>query len=83
MSKEIKMGCSKPSSTTKPIEKISEKIEELNLKGEKQNMVMVGKPAPVFTAPAYQDGKFIEVNLEDYKGKWVLLCFYPGDFTFV
>ena len=27
--------------------------------------------------------KFTNVNLEDYKGKWVLLCFYPGDFTFV
>ena len=28
-------------------------------------------------------GKFINVKLSDYLGKWVLLCFYPGDFTFV
>ena len=46
-------------------------------------MIRVGKPAPTFTAQAFHEGKFVEVNLEDYKGKWVLLCFYPGDFTFV
>ena len=50
---------------------------------EKKNMIMVGKPAPVFKAPAYHNGEFTEVNLEDYKGQWVVLCFYPGDFTFV
>lgn len=50
---------------------------------EKKNMIMVGKPAPVFKAPAYHNGAFTEVNLEDYKGQWVVLCFYPGDFTFV
>lgn len=50
---------------------------------EKKNMVMVGKPAPMFTAPAYHKGEFKEINLEDYKGQWVMLCFYPGDFTFV
>lgn len=46
-------------------------------------MISVGKPAPLFTAPAFYSGQFINVSLEDYKGKWVLLCFYPGDFTFV
>lgn len=50
---------------------------------EKKNMVLVGKDAPVFKAPAYHKGEFKEINLEDYKGKWVMLCFYPGDFTFV
>lgn len=50
---------------------------------EKKNMVMVGKSAPNFKAPAYHKGEFKEINLEDYKGKWVMLCFYPGDFTFV
>jgi peroxiredoxin (alkyl hydroperoxide reductase subunit C) len=43
----------------------------------------VGKEAPDFTAPAYHQGTFTNVRLSDYKGKWVLLCFYPGDFTFV
>ncbi|HID02876.1 MAG TPA: redoxin domain-containing protein, partial [Desulfobacterales bacterium] len=27
--------------------------------------------------------EFINIKLSDYLGKWVLLCFYPGDFTFV
>lgn len=46
-------------------------------------MIKVGRPAPLFTAAAYHNGQMTQVNLEDYKGKWVLLCFYPGDFTFV
>lgn len=46
-------------------------------------MVKIGKPAPLFTAPAFYNGEMTQVSLEDYKGKWVLLCFYPGDFTFV
>lgn len=83
LSKEFKAGCGRVSTTTGPIEKNDEQMQDNILKGEKKNMIMVGKPAPTFTAPAFQDGKFSEVNLEDYKGKWVLLCFYPGDFTFV
>jgi hypothetical protein len=43
----------------------------------------VGKPAPDFEAVAYQDGSFKTVKLSDYKGQWTILCFYPGDFTFV
>jgi hypothetical protein len=43
----------------------------------------VGQKAPDFTAPAYYQGRFTTVKLSDYLGKWLLLCFYPGDFTFV
>ncbi len=44
----------------------------------------VGKEAPDFEASAYIQGEgFKNVKLSDYRGKWVLLCFYPGDFTFV
>ena len=43
----------------------------------------VGQKAPDFTAPAYYKGSFGPVKLSDFAGKWVLLCFYPGDFTFV
>ena len=43
----------------------------------------VGQKAPDFEAPAYFQGKFTNVKLSDYLGKWVLVCFYPGDFTFV
>ena len=43
----------------------------------------VGQQAPDFNAPAYFKGSFTNVQLSDFFGKWVLLCFYPGDFTFV
>jgi peroxiredoxin (alkyl hydroperoxide reductase subunit C) len=43
----------------------------------------VGKKAPDFNAPAYHQGSFKNVQLSDHFGKWILLCFYPGDFTFV
>ncbi len=46
--------------------------------------VLVGKQAPDFTATAVMaDGSFQEVKLSDYKGKYVVLFFYPLDFTFV
>jgi hypothetical protein len=43
----------------------------------------VGKPAPDFELPAYFEGGFKNIKMSDYKGQWVILCFYPGDFTFV
>ncbi len=43
----------------------------------------VGKLAPDFEASAFVDGGFKNVKLSDYRGQWVVLCFYPGDFTFV
>ncbi len=43
----------------------------------------VGGKAPDFEAPAWHRGEFTTVKLSDYLGKWVVLCFYPGDFTFV
>jgi peroxiredoxin (alkyl hydroperoxide reductase subunit C) len=45
--------------------------------------VRPGEKAPDFTAPAYLKGSFTSVKLSDFAGKWVMLCFYPGDFTFV
>lgn len=50
---------------------------------EASSMIQVGKPAPDFEAPAYHRGEFTSVKLSDHLGKWVVLCFYPGDFTFV
>jgi len=57
--------------------------KEKKTKEEKKAMIQVGKKAPDFSAPAYHQGKFINIKLSEYLGKWVLLCFYPGDFTFV
>jgi peroxiredoxin (alkyl hydroperoxide reductase subunit C) len=46
--------------------------------------VRVGGEAIDFEASAFVAGKgFKPVKLSDYKGKWIILCFYPGDFTFV
>ncbi|MBL8828883.1 MAG: redoxin domain-containing protein [Planctomycetaceae bacterium] len=46
--------------------------------------VLVTKPAPDFKAQAVMpDGSFKEISLSDYKGKYVVLFFYPLDFTFV
>jgi peroxiredoxin (alkyl hydroperoxide reductase subunit C) len=39
--------------------------------------------ASEFTAPSYYRGGFTPVKLADFAGKWILVCFYPGDFTFV
>ena len=46
-------------------------------------LARVGQEAPDFEAAAFVDGGFKNVKLSDYRGKWVVLCFYPGDFTFV
>lgn len=45
--------------------------------------VRIGKPAPEFTATAVVDGQFKEIKLSDYRGKNVVLFFWPLDFTFV
>jgi alkyl hydroperoxide reductase subunit AhpC len=47
-------------------------------------MIKVGEKAPDFNAVlAYHQGEFHDVSLKDFKGKWVILFFYPRDFTFV
>ena len=44
---------------------------------------LVGNKAPDFKAPAVVDGKFKDISLSDFRGKWKVLLFYPLDFTFV
>ena len=46
-------------------------------------MSIVGKPAPHFSGPAAKDGEIINISLDTYKGRWLVLFFYPLDFTFV
>ncbi len=44
----------------------------------------VGQPAPEFAElQSYHKGEFHKVSLSDYKGKWLVLFFYPRDFTFI
>ena len=84
MAEEMKIGCARPTSEVQQsTKKVEEKSIEQSTNIQEEKMIKVGKPAPDFTAPAYHQGKFINVKLSDYLGKWVVLCFYPGDFTFV
>lgn len=77
-------GCARPMGSvlgsTAPVtdqpEKQTEEVVPMDL-------ARVGSKAPDFEAPAYHKGKFISVKLSDHFGKWIMLCFYPGDFTFV
>ncbi|KAF8063414.1 peroxiredoxin [Lyophyllum atratum] len=46
-------------------------------------VALVQRPAPTFKAAAVADGLFTDVSLSGYLGQWVVLLFYPMDFTFV
>jgi peroxiredoxin (alkyl hydroperoxide reductase subunit C) len=82
MSKE-KDSCVQPATGPIVPEEASTESVAVEVKKEKVPMY-VGKEAPDFETSAYIQGEgFKNVKLSDYRGKWVLLCFYPGDFTFV
>jgi peroxiredoxin (alkyl hydroperoxide reductase subunit C) len=76
------VGCERPSAgLVEQEEEIKQQAKETK-KGV-VDMIRVGQKAPDFQAPAYYKGDFTSIKLSDYLGKWVDLCFYPGDFTFV
>lgn len=76
-------GCARPTGA-KVGEKPADKEKNGTIeKDEVMDVAKVGTKAPDFEAPTYYQGEFTSVKLSDYLGKWVLLCFYPGDFTFV
>jgi len=84
MGEDIKVGCARPTGGLvgeSPDAEVAAPKESPSK--EAVAMIKVGKKAPDFSAPAYHQGKFVSVKLSEYLGKWVLLCFYPGDFTFV
>ena len=83
MGKEMKVGCARPTGGPVGEPKQKQQPKKENIIKEVHSMIKIGKKAPDFTAPAYHKGKFINVQLSEYLGKWVVLCFYPGDFTFV
>ena len=82
MPEEFQVSCNRPDVDNTTMDEPA-KEENYEKKEEKNSMLKVGKAAPDFTAPAYHQGKFVNVKLSEFKGKWTLLCFYPGDFTFV
>ncbi len=46
-------------------------------------MSLIGTQVKEFKASAFQNGNFIDVTEESFKGHWSVVCFYPADFTFV
>jgi len=80
---EPKDGCVTPAQG--PILAASPQADQPEQTGDYKTMITarVGHPAPDFEASAYLDGGFRNIKLSDYLGRWVVLCFYPGDFTFV
>lgn len=46
-------------------------------------MININETVPSFELDAYQGDEIKKVKLSDYKGKWVVMIFYPADFTFV
>src|SRR3989344_7265118 len=44
---------------------------------------MINTKAPEFKAKAFHEDKIKEVDLSNYSGKWLILFFYPADFTFI
>ena len=83
MAEQAEVGCARPTGGPVGEEPSPENSQQQSVQKEERKMIMVGQKAPDFVAPGYQSGKFVNVRLSDYLGKWVLLCFYPGDFTFV
>jgi hypothetical protein len=82
MPEELNPGCARPTGGPVGGSAAHEDAMQEEWKEESQ-VTLIGKKAPDFTAPGYHKGKFVNVKLSEYLGKWVLLCFYPGDFTFV
>ena len=50
---------------------------------ESENRLTINELAPNFNAEAFIDNEVRKISLSDYRGKWVVLFFYPADFTFV
>ena len=50
---------------------------------ESENRLTINELAPDFNAEVFIDNEVKKISLFDYRGKWVVLFFYPADFTFV
>jgi peroxiredoxin (alkyl hydroperoxide reductase subunit C) len=77
------VGCARPTGRVVGQTEPETTPEQPSEREEPKMSIMVGRKAPDFEAPAYHKGEFTQVKLSDALGHWALLCFYPGDFTFV
>ncbi len=80
---EQPQGCARVSGSVVGETPKDQPNEQIIEKKESTMTARVGQKAPDFTAPAYYKGGFTSVSLSEFAGKWVMVCFYPGDFTFV
>ncbi|MEK6819651.1 MAG: redoxin domain-containing protein, partial [Nanoarchaeota archaeon] len=46
-------------------------------------MIHINEQVPDFETKAFHDNKIKKIKLSDYKGKWVVVFFYPAYFTFI
>ena len=46
-------------------------------------MMKIGEQIPDFELNAYYEGELKKIKLSKYKGKWLILIFYPADYTFI
>ena len=79
---EPKEGCVRP--VGGPI--VDKKAEAPQSTSNPREAIMtarIGQPAPDFQANGHLKDKFQTFQLSQFKGQWIVLCFYPGDFTFV
>ncbi len=76
-------GCARTTGAVMGDKPASPPADSTQPQKEKIMTARVGQKAPDFEAPVYYQGKFGSVRLSDFLGQWVLVCFYPGDFTFV
>lgn len=85
MAEVLSAGCERPTGGPVTEPETVAATEQTEVIKEAKKMIMVGQKAPDFTAPGYLNGQFADFKLSDFygDGKWTLLCFYPGDFTFV
>ena len=77
------VGCARVTGSVKGDAPAAPEPGEVHEAKETIMTARVGQKAPDFTAPSYYRGGFAPVSLSDFAGKWLFVCFYPGDFTFV
>ncbi len=79
------MACDTPVQAKKEVVSDNETEITTTKKESKMSSTLVMQKAPEFSMEAYdaKSGHYTTVSSDDYKGKWYVVCFYPGDFTFV